>query len=1307
MINSGIKVRGQHRAERGAPRPDWQSMANGPVPVLPGRAAVGCSGYIGRVGALAVALGVGFAVATSPGIAWADPNSETNTAPDPGPQAPAPEGPAASEGPEPEPEPDPEPEPVNDSAPRAGDNRPDPKGPAEEPAESESESVETLGGDGPTVIIRHQGGGGKGGDEPEPQPAEPEPEEDSPGGESTPDTPAGKGNPLSDSTTNTTTNLPLNNSNRPPGLQPFTKPVLPKLDATAPPSQLHTQSETLTSFTTGANTDLVPVTGRQRMALTQDSTTLDAPSPPQRTPLQSSVAIPRTFFQVATGLLNAVLAPFVGPAPTTPQPDPPLLWAVLAFVRRQFANKTPNITETVGTPDVDGNIKITLNASDADGDRLQYTATGAVKGTLTPGADGHSFTYDPTNGATGTDTVTITASDATDVHLHGLFGFLRPGGGHTATKQLTLAIATPPTPPNQPPTVTLPAPGTLTPGANGDVVFTISGTDPDGGPVTFSAATTQGSVSTITSDSFRYTPGEYAHTLAADGYTGPFSATITVTATDSAGDTTTSTLTVPVTPKNTPPAPTGAVTVGAPNPVDGAVPISFPVSDADHDTLTFTDDSIKGDVAMVNGQLAFVPTDAARHAAAADTATAADKQAVFTITANDGHGGTTSTMVTVDIAPIATPPTPPNQPPTVTLPAPGTLTPGANGDVVFTISGTDPDGGPVTFSAATTQGSVSTITSDSFRYTPGEYAHTLAADGYTGPFSATITVTATDSAGDTTTSTLTVPVTPKNTPPAPTGAVTVGAPNPVDGAVPISFPVSDADHDTLTFTDDSIKGDVAMVNGQLAFLPTDAARHAAAADTATAADKQAVFTITANDGHGGTTSTMVTVDIASSGVVGTVPIPGGAAGAPQFFADGTRAIQTTRESTYADGVSTNTTRVVVIDTATGTQIGTTTTLTGLSTDDFGERFTPALLSADGTRAVQTTLDSPLSNGIRTYTTRVAVIDTTTGTQIGDTTVVAGSPGGTQYAADGTRIVQTTSGYDDATGAYATRVAVIDTVTGTQVGTTTALAGYSRGTQLSADGTRVVQTAQESIYDNTTSTYTYTTRVAVIDVTTGVQVGSTTTSSVTQNNSGGTQFTADGTRAIHTTQEETFVNGWRTYTTRVAVVDTATGAQVGTTTTLAGYSHGTRLSADGTRAVQTTSEETYANGVYTDTTRVAVIDTATGTQIGDTTVVAGSSSGTQLSADGTRAVQSTADTAYNTTTGVYTYTSRVAVIDTATGTQIGTTTALAGYSGATQLNADGTRAVSTSGHTTTRPVPTPPGWPSSTSPPAPRSAPPSP
>lgn len=152
--------------------------------------------------------------------------------------------------------------------------------------------------------------------------------------------------------------------------------------------------------------------------------------------------------------------------------------------------------------------------------------------------------------------------------------------------------------------------------------------------------------------------------------------------------------------------------------------------------------------------------------------------------------------------------------------------------------------------------------------------------------------------------------------------------------------MTDADQDALTFTDDTDRGDLAIVDGQLVFVRTAQARHAATADTATTADKKVTFTITASDGHGGTTSTSVTVDIASSGVVSTLIAPGTSVGGLQYSPDGSRAILIPQTTDYDAETQTytTTTRLVTIDTATGQQVGTTTILEGQANYGYYEGY---------------------------------------------------------------------------------------------------------------------------------------------------------------------------------------------------------------------------------------------------------------------------------------------------------------------------------------------------------------------------------
>jgi len=88
---------------------------------------------------------------------------------------------------------------------------------------------------------------------------------------------------------------------------------------------------------------------------------------------------------------------------------------------------------------------------------------------------------------------------------------------------------------------------------------------------------------------------------------------------------------------------------------------------------------------------------------------------------------------------------------------------------------------------------------------------------------------------------------------------------------------------------------------------------------------------------------------------------------------------------------------------------------------------------------------------------------------------------------------------------------------------------------------------------------------------------------------------------------------------VAVIDVATGTQVGTT--MLGYPTGSpALNADGTRVVIVTG--VFDMATQTTTTRVAVIDTATGTQTGSANLTGAPKGSAVLSVDGTRALVTT-------------------------------------------------------------------------------------
>jgi YVTN family beta-propeller protein len=145
-----------------------------------------------------------------------------------------------------------------------------------------------------------------------------------------------------------------------------------------------------------------------------------------------------------TNVLNAALAPFLNTTPSQPAPQNPVLWAVLAWVRRQIQdapfgkivlNRPPDITTSDVVENADGTFTITPSANDfdPDGDDLTYSAGNGQFGTVMPNGSG-GFTYKPGEGFESTDSFTLTASDEGSYpHLHGLASLFNPNGGHTDT----------------------------------------------------------------------------------------------------------------------------------------------------------------------------------------------------------------------------------------------------------------------------------------------------------------------------------------------------------------------------------------------------------------------------------------------------------------------------------------------------------------------------------------------------------------------------------------------------------------------------------------------------------------------------------------------------------------------------------------------------------------------------------------------------------------------------------------------------------------------------------------------------------
>jgi len=505
-------------------------------------------------------------------------------------------------------------------------------------------------------------------------------------------------------------------------------------------------------------------------------------------------------------------------------------------------NTAPVLSITSGQPDpATGKVTGTAIASDADGDTTEvYVETYPTKGSVSF-VDG-AFTYTPTSSArrlaaTGdpaaqTDSFTIGAVDS---HLNG------------ATYQ-TVTVTVAPLP-NHAPTAS--SPSINQPAANGVITGTVYASDADGDNVTYSQTSipTMGSVVVTTAGSFTYTPTAQArHDAAANPTTDSF----TITASDGYGGSVSIPVTVTVAPSNA--FPGNATATTNPPTANGVVTGSVTATDADGDALTYTATTpTKGSLSLgSNGTFTYTPTAAARHDAATDDAPLSDKTDSFTVTINDGHGGTVAVPVTITI-------TPTNSAPHITNATAGS--PVNDGTVTGTISATDPDNDNITYTATAANGLVTVRTDGTFTYTPTDDARNTAA-GTPGIDLDTITFTADDGHGGTDSQNVSVTIAPDYLP-AITNT-TIGAPNTTTGVVTGSVTATDPDGETITYTAwPSAKGTVTIdgATGQFTYTPTASARLAASQYGATAFDKQDMFVVDAVDSRGGSTATVVTVTV--------------------------------------------------------------------------------------------------------------------------------------------------------------------------------------------------------------------------------------------------------------------------------------------------------------------------------------------------------------------------------------------------------------------------------------------------------------
>ncbi|HEY7053671.1 MAG TPA: hypothetical protein VH496_16280 [Mycobacterium sp.] len=172
-----------------------------------------------------------------------------------------------------------------------------------------------------------------------------------------------------------------------------------------------------------------PVDDAQPATLTQSAT-------------PTAAVAPTATLGTLAGIVNAILSPFSAANPSTPAPaQSPVLWTLLAWVRRNFFNQAPVIDyDPTATTQTGQTIAGNIGATDPENDPLGYTITQQpVSGTVTIDQATGNFTYTPDDinyTAPQNDSFTVSVTD-------GKFNFLSFWRPHADQKAIGVTVLNP------------------------------------------------------------------------------------------------------------------------------------------------------------------------------------------------------------------------------------------------------------------------------------------------------------------------------------------------------------------------------------------------------------------------------------------------------------------------------------------------------------------------------------------------------------------------------------------------------------------------------------------------------------------------------------------------------------------------------------------------------------------------------------------------------------------------------------------------------------------------------------------------
>ena len=567
--------------------------------------------------------------------------------------------------------------------------------------------------------------------------------------------------------------------------------------------------------------------------------------------------------------------------------------------RAPVATADTNLAKVNG-PAVTGNV--VTNDTDQDSDTLTVTAisdsshgSGTVGsnllgqyGTLKLNADG-SYTY-----TANTSISAPTGSHATDV-----FTYTESDGfTGTATQTLTVTLDRVPVAVADTDAVVVGGPVTATGNVttndtnlDGDTLTLTGFTDGSAGTVGTLFHGTYGDLTLNSDGSYTYTLGATVgeQTALANAATGSHpTEVITYTESDGIGDTTSSTLTISIDRLPVAVADTKTVVAGA----TGTGNVITNDSDPDSDTLTVTGftDGTSGTVGTVfhgtygdltlnaNGSYSYTAgATAGEQTALANAATGSHATETVTYTESDGNGGVASSTLTItlDRLPVAVADTNTDVAGSAATGNVLTNDSDADGDTLTVTGFTDGASGTVGTVFHGTYGDITLNADGSYTYSAGATVgeQTALANATTGSHATeTVTYTDSDGFGGTASSSLTItldrlPVAVADTNTDVAGATATGN---------VLTNDSDPDGDTLTVTGftDGTSGTVGTVfHGTYGDLTLNAdgsysyaagatvGEQTALANAATGSHATEVVTYTESDGHGGTTTSTLTITL--------------------------------------------------------------------------------------------------------------------------------------------------------------------------------------------------------------------------------------------------------------------------------------------------------------------------------------------------------------------------------------------------------------------------------------------------------------